>query len=320
MISRRGLLIHPEEISPRWLPRLRAAGINVLGLHPVGGAAAPASLAGLLSFAETPAMKDFLQALSAAGIAVEYEMHAMSYLLPRELFSEHPEYFPMNAQGQRDPACNLCVSSAEALALVADRAEALCRALPAQTHRYFLWLDDISTRGCQCPACVALSPSDQQMTALNAMLIGLRRADPQAKLAYLAYMDTLPAPTRVKPLPGIFLEYAPFRRDFHRPIDDDACPENREQTASLPDLLRLFGTRDAQVLEYWMDNSLYSKWTKPPRPFALEEEMMRRDVAYYRALGFDSVTSFGCYLGADYEALYGEPPIQAYGDILRAQK
>ena len=43
-MERRGIIIHPEDISPLWPQRLQEAGLNVLGLHPVGGSSAPASL------------------------------------------------------------------------------------------------------------------------------------------------------------------------------------------------------------------------------------------------------------------------------------
>ena len=43
---------------------------------------------------------------------------------------------------------------------------------------------------------------------------------------------------------------------------------------------------------------------------------MAADLELYDSLGFQEIVSFGCYLGADYRALYGDPPIQRYGDLL----
>jgi hypothetical protein len=48
--------------------------------------------------------------------------------------------------------------------------------------------------------------------------------------------------------------------------------------------------------------------------------VLRADAAYYADLGFESVTSFGCFLGEEYRLLHGEPPVQAYGDILSGGK
>ncbi len=32
------MIIHPEELSRRWIDKLAAAGVSTLGIHPVGGA------------------------------------------------------------------------------------------------------------------------------------------------------------------------------------------------------------------------------------------------------------------------------------------
>ena len=33
----RGILVHPEDLTMDWLNKMSAAGLNSLGLHPVGG-------------------------------------------------------------------------------------------------------------------------------------------------------------------------------------------------------------------------------------------------------------------------------------------
>jgi hypothetical protein len=123
-------------------------------------------------------------------------------------------------------------------------------------------------------------------------------------------------PVKIQPFDGIFLEYAPIRRDSHRPINDPACSENLAEIRTLKALVEYFGAKNSQVLEYWVDNSRFSKWTKPPQKLILDAEVIKRDVDFYAESGFESVTSFGCFLGDDYEALHGEPPVQAYGGIL----
>ena len=77
----------------------------------------------------------------------------------------------------------------------------------------------------------------------------------------------------------------------------------------LRNLLDFFGKDDAKVLEYWYDNSLFSKWKKPPVSFTPDSEAILRDYAFYRDLGFKNLSSFACFLGADYVELYGEPDL-----------
>ena len=144
------------------------------------------------------------------------------------------------------------------------------------------------------------------MKILNHTVRRLRRDDPTATLPYLAYLSCIDAPTEITPEAGIFLEYAPIHRDFHAPI------AGQTQSEPLERLLHCFGADNAKVLDYWYDNSLFSKWTKPPVPFTVDAPVMEADFAYYRSLGFTDIGCFACYLGADYEALHGEVDVAPF--------
>ncbi len=82
-------------------------------------------------------------------------------------------------------------------------------------------------------------------------------------------------------------------------------------------LMEFFGGRDAKVLEYWYDNSMFSGWKKPPKEFILQEESMQKDIQTYHKMGFDCISTFACYLGAEYEALYGEPDISPFAEDVK---
>lgn len=319
MIRNRGILVHPEEFDAAWLDRAEEAGLTRLGLHPVGGQSASESLERAIASHGLPEAQKLRAEAARRGIEIEYEAHTAAWLLPRSLFSAAPEWFRMDETGERRADCNLCPSNSEALSYIAERTATLSRLLYTGSSRHFYWLDDVSGRVCHCPACKKLTPGDQQLRVVNAMLMGLKRENPTATVAYLAYCDTLVPPKRVQPLDGVFLEYAPFHRDSHRPLCDADSAENAKETKTLCELLACFGKKGSQALEYWMDNSRFSNWTKPPKYMKLDEEVMKRDVAFYDALGFETVTSFGCYLGNDYQALYGEPPVHRYGQILRGE-
>jgi len=316
MNNRRGIIIHPDELEWSWVERLQEAHLNVLALHPPGGVNAHLTLEAAIHHRLLPQTQAIFNRLGHMGVEIEYEAHAMGWLLPRSLFAVKPDWFRMDENGKRVSDFNLCPSQPEALDYVAARAEQLARLLNVDSNRYFFWLDDVSNCSCHCEKCRALSVSDQQLTVVNAMLRGIRRYRPDAKISYLAYHEAIAAPEKVEPLSGVFLEYAPFHRNAHRPLLDPECPENVQEAQSLRPLLSYFGTKDSQVLEYWMDNSMYSKWTKPPKQFKLDEAVMQSDVQAYREMGFESITSFGCYLGADYRELWGEPPVTRYGEIM----
>lgn len=312
--SLRGLAVHPEEFDREMLEMCAEAKLNYLALHPVGGAEAARSLDDAIAAHALPESRALRLEARLRGIEINYEAHALSWLLPRSLFDRRSEWFRMNERGERVREVNLCASCEEALAYVAERAQLLARLLDVRQNKYFLWLDDASGAPCRCPDCRALSASDQQMRVVNAVLTGLRRANPSAQLCYLAYGDALQPPRRVEPLTGAFLEYAPFRRDLNRPLNDPDCAQNRCETAAIHDLLACFGAKNARALDYWLDNSLRSGWKKPPKRLTLAEDVLEADLDFYARLGFEEIVSFGCYLGADYRALYGTPPVVPYGE------
>lgn len=305
---RKSLLIHPDELSEKWILRAKELRLDTLALHPRGGKRAAESLAEMLTMLETAEYRALLDRAAEAGLSIEYEFHAAGYLLPREEFENHPEWFRMDENGERVRDLNFCFTNPDAVDFVSKRAAELAKKLYRSTHMYYFWMDDVKDSMCRCPACREQSEPDLQLHVLNAILRELRREIPDARLAYLAYFGTMGVPETEKPEDGIFLEYAPFDRDPHKPM--------REQTDHdslvLPSLISFFGKENAKVLEYWFDNSMYSGWQKPPKAFSADDAVVKDDLCYYRSLGFETLSSFACYLGSDYEALYGEPDLSCF--------
>ena len=249
-LIRRGILVHPEDLTRDWITRTARAGINTLGLHPAGGRLAHETLQQAIDMHITPRMLDLRAYAADMGVNMEYEAHVMGWLMPRRLFSRHPDWFRMDETGKRVADFNMCASNTEALTYLAERTALLASLTDTGARRYYFWTDDVRGYSCHCPECRVLTPSDQQLRIVNAMLRGLRTYDSTAKLCYLAYHDALAAPQNVIPLEGVFLEYAPISRDHHRPISDADCPQNVEQSAPLMGLLEYFGSENARVLDY----------------------------------------------------------------------
>lgn len=309
----RGILIHPEELTDNIIALLKKSKLNVLGLHPVGGATSDKSLANLLELIKTNDFQGKLQRVREMGISIEYELHALSWLLPREMYHTHPEWFRMNEEGQRVNDYNMCPSNQEALDYIQVRAAELATVLKSDSGRYYFWLDDVNHTFCNCKKCRSLSKSDQALVIYNAILKGIRSVEPNAKQCFLAYQETMVPPVTVKPAEGIFLEYAPIWRNTYVPMFDKNDEKNVEYCAMIEPLLAYFGKEDSQTLEYWLDNSLFSNWEKPPKPITICEDTIRKDIQFYRQCGFQHITTFGCYLSDDYIDLYGIPPIEEYG-------
>ena len=307
-----GLLIHPDELSKTWIDRMAENGIKVLGIHPEGGKKAVASLTELLEQVKTPEFRELLDYAKSRGLEIEYEFHAAGYLLPRSLFAEHPEYFRVNAEGERTPDWNFCVSNTDALELVAERALDVMKSLYGSRPYYYLWLDDRRDSHCHCEKCSAMSCSDQQMLVINAIAKKLEQWNPAAKIAYLAYMDYLVCP-EIKPYHNVFVEYAPFEKYVSKDKPERIL---REQEV-FQQLTEMFGTKDLKILEYWYDNSMYSGWKKPPKEFFLDRAAMEQDITGYKLSGAQQIASFACFLGPDYEELYAPVDITPFAEALQ---
>lgn len=313
------ILIHPSELSRKWIDRMADGGVSTLGIHPEGGGSAIASLGSLLQRVKSCEFCGLADYALARGLRIEYEFHAWGYLVDRALFDTHPEYFRMNESGERTPSLNFCPSSAEAIGIAARGAAQLVGELYGSSDNYFFWSDDARGGICHCPLCRDLSPADQQLTVLNAMIREMKKVNPKARLAYLAYYDTLELPSKVTPEDGIFLEYAPIDKWHVREgrLTDEAIRGAEREIEVREDLIRYFGKDGSRVLEYWLDNSLFSKWKKPPVKFNGPCESVGDEIREYRELGYEDISTFGCFLGDDYEELYGEPDIGAFLEAIK---
>lgn len=311
-MNKQGIVIHPEELTEKMLNILGKTDINVLGIHPVGGENAAETLEDLLRLMKNAEFNEKLNRVRKFGISVEYELHALSWLLPRSMFEKNPDWFRMNDNRERVCDFHMCVSNEKALEYLSSRSEKLAEILKSDTGKYYFWVDDVEDAFCKCEKCKKLSPSDQALIIYNAILRGIRRVDKNAAQCYLAYQKTMEPPVKIKPENGIFLEYAPMWRNTKIPLNNEECGENVKFLKFIQPLLDYFGKKDAQVLEYWLDNSLFSRWRKPPKVINICEDTIKNDIKFYKQCGFEGITTFACYLSDDYMELYGKPPIEEY--------
>ncbi|MCL2519138.1 MAG: DUF4838 domain-containing protein, partial [Oscillospiraceae bacterium] len=234
---------------------------------------------------------------------------------PRDLFSAQPEWFRMDEHGNRVNDYHFCHSNPEALEYISERSVELAKVFAPTTHRYNFWVDDGTNVVCHCPKCkeTGYSDSDAALNIYNAMLAGIRSVDSKAQQCYLAYFGTSPAPMKIKPAEGIFLEFAPMNRDPFKSLHDPTAPpdKNIKTAGYLDELLKTFGTKNAKVLDYWLDNSWNSGWKKPVKKARFSFDAARDDIAFYNEMGIEAVTTFACFLGEEYYELYGE-----HADIL----
>lgn len=308
--STRGVVLIPEDFTlGDWPERAQRAGLTTLALHH------GRSVLEVLKFVQSKAGQEALARARKLGLQIEYELHAMSDLLPRRRFETDKLLFRMNERGERTADSNLCVHSAGALEIVAENALVLARQLPPTTGRYFYWGDD-GQPWCRCPKCRELSDSEQALVLENRLIKALRGREPGAQLAHLAYANSLQPPRQVKPAPGVFLEYAPIKRRYDVPYA--AQKDGQDSLANLDANLKVFPADTAQVLEYRLDVSRFSGWKRPAQKLPWNRDVFLADLATYAARGIRQVTSFACYIDGEYLKRHGEPePLNEYGAGLR---
>jgi hypothetical protein len=231
------------------------------------------------------------------GLEVGIKLHTARELLPTRLFRSHPEWFRME-NGKRTRKYNLCVSNAQALAEVSRNAQALAESVEIDNPELAYWQDDVPSAWCQCPKCAGLSPSEQNLRLMTAILRGVRVHNPRGSLSYLAYYATV-APPESKIPKGLFLEFAPHACCYLHDIDDPSCPKNSVLVQHLKRNLERFDLATSRVFEYWLDMALFSSYRKPVRRLPLMAERIARDVNFYRGQGLVEVETVQWMLPAE---------------------
>jgi hypothetical protein len=304
----RGVVFVPEDLTLEDWPKLaQRAGLTTIALHHQNS---PKAVANLI---QSDQGQQFLETCRQLRLGVEYELHAMKELLPRDLIAKDSSLFRMNEKGERTLDANLCVHSRRALEIVGERAAALAKLLRPTTSRYFFWGDD-GKPWCRCPKCRELSDSDQALLLENHLYKVLREQEDKALLAHLAYSGTLTPPKQVKPEKGVFLEYAPINRRYDIPYSQQTEPTQADGLHTLDANMKVFHHETAQVLEYWLDVSRFSNWNKPAVKLPWNKKAFIGDLDTYYSRGIRHITTFAVWIDAAYLKRYGEPTfIAEYG-------
>lgn len=300
---------NPEAID--WISYARECGLNTISVASVPD----------MDY-ENPEYLEYKRKCIDAGLDFEYEEHAMSRLLPRELFEEHPEYFRMDEQGVRRKDGNGCPSSEEGLQTLRSNVREFALRHSPTNHRYYFWLYDGGDI-CHCEKCRHLTASDQGLIFENHIIKALKEFDPDALLAHLAYHTTTPAPVTVRPEKDVFLEFAPFYRRWDKPLSDrEAIRDGQvwshgDYLDMLEANLRVFPPETAQVLEYWMDISQRSGWKKPAVKLDWHKEVYLEDLKTYASYGIRNITAYAIYADENYWKAYGDLSfVKDYGEGL----
>lgn len=319
MIQSRGLVILYEDLCEHWLKWAKEARITTLGVHKiaVSGDGTVDSIDSLIRALEKADGRKIINKFEDNGIRVEYELHSLSWLLPRNLIEKDKTMFRMNEEGVRVNDKGFCPSSKEAAEVISEQAYKLAKILGQNSDNYFWWPDDANGCGCTCEKCMErkYNGADTGMIFSNAVAEGVKAYNSNAKEAYIAYSDAKVLPN-IRPNDNVFLEFAPMDRDHNKPMNAQDDERGVEYIKLLEGLLNIFPAETTHVLEYWFDNALYSDFKKPPVKIPFNDYVMDEDMKMYTSYGINNIKSFGSYIDEEYYKLHGNPPTEVYGDII----
>ncbi|NCO35740.1 MAG: hypothetical protein AUJ92_05885 [Armatimonadetes bacterium CG2_30_59_28] len=161
--------------------------------------------------------------------------HCFSYLLSDDLFTEHPEYFPL-IDGKRVPQewrRQPCTSNPAVAEIMAEGIREVLDALP--TGGSYLIGNNDDTRWCQCDNCTRLDPPEEKQkgfvstryyTFINQIADKVYATHPGADLWAWAYQNYRMPPTGVVPDKRLSVEACVHHRCYRHSLADETCAAN----------------------------------------------------------------------------------------------
>lgn len=172
------------------------------------------------------------------GRAVVYFpfVHSFDNLIPRELYRDHPEYFPLIKGKRVDGYVQRCLSNPEVLRLAIATVRQWIHDHPEAT---IISVSQNDTRNwCQCDACKALddqegSPAASLIRFVNAIAEDIERDFPNVRIDTLAYQYTRKPPKTLRPHRNVIIRLCSIECCFAHPLADCSSAENRRFCADI---------------------------------------------------------------------------------------
>ncbi|MDD4016855.1 MAG: DUF4838 domain-containing protein [Kiritimatiellae bacterium] len=220
------------------------------------------------------------------------------YVSWKEHFAAHPEYFSMNAKGERfhgdsmHSGGQLCLSNPEVADVILNRLRGFIKkdraTLPPGKWPtvYDISQNDNSGFICFCPACKEITKREGSeaaltLTCFNKVAREIAKEYPDVIIQTFAYVSTERAPKTLRPEKNILLRWCDLytRSDCYRPITSPFNASRKEQL----DGWKAVGANIA-LWDYWNMGILDGPYFKPPRVETMVDAIAG-DVRYYREAG-----------------------------------
>ena len=166
------------------------------------------------------------------GRAVRYFpfVHSLDSLIPRSLFTNHPDYFPLINGQRRDGYVQRCLTNPDVIKLAKQRVREWIQQHPDATIISVSQNDTINN--CHCEKCKAIddaegTPMGSLLTFVNAIAEDIEKDYPNVRIDTLAYQYTRKPPQHLRPRKNVIIRLCSIECCFAHPLETCPSPENQ---------------------------------------------------------------------------------------------
>lgn len=158
-------------------------------------------------------------------------VHSLQWIITRDMFDEHPEYFGCDDKGNRSINRQPCLSNEDVLNITVKFAE---DNFFSQYNNIFSISQNDGMSFCQCDKCKAFNKAHGNTDAasminfVNKVAAKVREKYPDARFETLAYQDSLMPPTNLEISDGVVIRMCPINGCVLHDFGDPLCRENRK--------------------------------------------------------------------------------------------
>ena len=157
-------------------------------------------------------------------------VHSLDNLIPRDLYKDHPEYFPLIKGKRVNGYVQRCLSNPEVVQMAKARVREWIKEHPEATIISVSQND--TGNWCQCEQCQALddregSPAASLIQFVNAIAADLEHDYPNLRIDTLAYQYTRKPPNTLRPRPNVIIRLCSIECCFAHPLASCDSTENR---------------------------------------------------------------------------------------------
>jgi hypothetical protein len=157
-------------------------------------------------------------------------VHSLDTLIPRELYNDHPEYFPLIKGKRVNGYVQRCLSNPDVIKMAKARVREWIKEHPDATIISVSQND--TANWCQCDRCKELddregSPSASLVRFVNAIAEDVEHDYPNIRIDTLAYQYTRKPPKTIRPHPNVIIRLCSIECCFAHPLASCDSTENR---------------------------------------------------------------------------------------------